>query len=398
MIDIEDFITSQQVTWVKKANKLTSDVWSFNLKNLCNGNCLTLGGNIVNGAINPILYNLASSYEKFVSKFYTINDNYKGCFLLNNPNIVRERGSTQNLNMEFFRQNPPINEEKIPFFKFSDFWEGNGPKLLETINLTLDVNINLVTYLRICTALGNFHRSLKRDRITDNSTLYVGNFLNSFNKGSKSIRRVLGNNVFVARDQTVYRTFLRLTNISQIEDSEIEFFYSTWYMNTLPNRFREFLFKFINNSLPLNTRLSHFVIDISRNCTFCTLKNRRADETFGHLFFECETVRSLHTQFEGKFLEIFPNINSQARNVWFTGSTNGIKNLFLKISVLTFQFCIWEYKLKKKIPVFNSIITEFFHLFNQCFKVSREIQYDRPLLNFPLSRDWSTLRDRYGDG
>ena len=56
-----------------------------------------------------------------------------------------------------------------------------------------------------------------------------------------------------------------------------------------------FLFKFFNNILGINTRLSHFVPNHSRGCTFCTLNGTIPipDETFLHIFFECGTVKEV---------------------------------------------------------------------------------------------------------
>jgi len=252
--------------------------------------------------------------------------------------------------------------------------------------------------LRICTALSNFHRSLKNSRVTDGTSIGIETFLNSFNRGSKSIRRILASTALTSKDQTTYKTFIRVANISQMEIRNAIIFTSAWYNNSVPNKFREFLFKFSANSLPLNTRLSHFVINVQRNCTFCTLNNRVHDETFSHLFFECNTTQAVQRDFIEKF---YPNITNTARSLrdlWFTGFFDSVHNHFVMYSILLFQYCIWEYKLKKKIPTSYSIRISFFHLMGQCYRVCKNMQYDRALLNFPLCRDWSTLNERYGDG
>ncbi len=62
---------------------------------------------------------------------------------------------------------------------------------------------------------------------------------------------------------------------------------SLWNSQGLTNRSKVFLFKFFNNILGINTRLSHFVPNHSRGCTFCSLNGILPvpDETFMHIFF-----------------------------------------------------------------------------------------------------------------
>ncbi len=48
--------------------------------------------------------------------------------------------------------------------------------------------------------------------------------------------------------------------------------------------------KYFNNLLGLNLRLSHFVANQQRGCTFCSLNNVAIipDKTFSHLFYDCD--------------------------------------------------------------------------------------------------------------
>jgi hypothetical protein len=104
--------------------------------------------------------------------------------------------------------------------------------------------------------------------------------------------------------------------------------------------------------LGLNTRLSHFVINQSRGCTFCNgTMNPVPDETFLHLFFDCPTTTSWHDKFLEKFITLPANLTREQRLqlFFFCSLPNGTRdNLFLAFTVILFQFCIWEEKLRKK--------------------------------------------------
>ena len=91
MINVSDFLTAQQAIWVKRAYLSKRDNWRADLNNLSKGNPLTLCRADVDQARHPILFNIAGSYEKFLAKFYSTNDNYGQSFLLNNPILRRGR-------------------------------------------------------------------------------------------------------------------------------------------------------------------------------------------------------------------------------------------------------------------------------------------------------------------
>ncbi len=80
---------------------------------------------------------------------------------------------------------------------------------------------------------------------------------------------------------------------------------------------REFIFKFNTNLLPVNTRLSHYVHGISRHCNFCTLLNKipNNDETFFHLFYECEHTSNLISRFLSELIPESNDLDNVYKNV-----------------------------------------------------------------------------------
>jgi hypothetical protein len=138
-----------------------------------------------------------------------------------------------------------------------------------------------------------------------------------------------------------------------------------WTQNYISNSTRTFIIKLHNNTLPYNTVLSHFVPNISRNCTFCdlSLNNEEEEETPLHLFYSCFTTEQILTQ----FYSILTNRRNfvPSRNEMFIGfnNVNERSNKILGIvNYLTLHY-LWECKLRKVLP----------NLSNLCKNVKHEI-------------------------
>ena len=113
-------------------------------------------------------------------------------------------------------------------------------------------------------------------RVRNNLGTYEGvscplaGFFSSFKNGSKSIRRIFEKDrskKIKVSASTSTTTFCRLIGIPSIDESILKMMLSVWGLSFLSNKHREFSFKFYNNTLGLNTRLSHFVENNTRSCT-----------------------------------------------------------------------------------------------------------------------------------
>ena len=72
-------------------------------------------------------------------------------------------------------------------------------------------------------------------------------------------------------------------------------------------------------------------------------------------------------------------------------------NIFLHCVVWTLFYTIWEFKLKKKLPSFQSFKTDYFGILLQMYKNSRELMFSRQQANFRICRDWFAIIDFFGD-
>jgi hypothetical protein len=401
MIELSSFIKAQQVVWFKRTHKANIDNWRHDLTTIFDNNCLTANHSFIDHNTNPILYGISESFVSFCKNFYSKDDNYKSSLLLNNPIIFRERGSDRILDKNFFTQNPPVDFTKLALLKFSDCFANGQAVHLDTINIQFNLNLNLATYMRLIGALSNFYRSLKRGRLSDGTSVSLSTLFSSPARGSRTLRNVFSHSInskIKIENQTNVRTFFRLIQLPLLDNKILPHILSSWNNVCLSNNYREFLFKFFNNCLGINTRLSHFVLNFSRNCTFCAIGGRNTDETFKHLFFDCPTTNSLMRKFEGEFLANFLHNNNDKVRFWFTGTPPaGIFNLFLHHCALTFHFIIWEFKVKKKIPSFYTFKLNYFSKLKKMRALCSTLMYDVNNFDLPLCRNIQALALRYGD-
>ena len=170
-------------------------------------------------------------------------------------------------------------------------------------------------------------RANARKTTQDDPPVSLGMFFGSFKKGSKYCRNILAKKnitrLCVSSGETVQKIFTLISHPVQ-DDQVVENAISLWSLPLLPNNFCEFLFKFLNNRLGLNVRTAHFGGE-SRFCTFCSLENSPlVDETFIHLFYNCDSVRQVHERIANTVLGITDNNKS----MWFGYPTGELKNNF----------------------------------------------------------------------
>jgi hypothetical protein len=65
LINLRDFVTALQCTWIKRIYMQGADTWRFYLLQLCNGNPFLINMSIVSKREQPIIFNIAQSFENF---------------------------------------------------------------------------------------------------------------------------------------------------------------------------------------------------------------------------------------------------------------------------------------------------------------------------------------------
>jgi hypothetical protein len=331
------------------------------------------------------LYNLSISFRKFSEKFYTRDRNFYSSYILNNPCINTDNGFPYSINTKFWESNSNTNLFKLSRIKFDDILENGKLLPYARFNHSTETNISFVTYIRLS---GIIKRALAIYGMSTGKKNSLEVFFSGFKKGSKAVRKILSE----AKSDCLSNTWEAFSAVCNITDQIPENFGKSiglWNLNTLPNRLRDFIFKFYHNRLGTNTRVSHFT-DTVRWCTFCTIVGKNLgpfeDETFVHLFLQCPTVQKIHNDIATTILD---NMALEGQN-WLG---IGVDNNFLKLFLLTIQFLIWEHKLCHKLPTANYCLGETVYILNKTVSLNRNLSNCLNKLNCALSRLWPRLSE-----
>jgi len=190
--------------------------------------------------------------------------------------------------------------------------------------------------------------------------------------------------------------FYRTIGLEKPESPEVLKSMSTfWNVHFLSNRHRDFIYKFVNNKLSINTRLSHFVENQSRLCTLCSKSNLNEieDESMEHLFYNFFTTitKNFRLDFYKKYLPE-ENVTTwnmiEEKKMWFLGLTRNSErnNLFMATCFWVLKFLIWECKLKKGYLNTNFWFTEFENMLKGYLKVSKDLKIEMLKLNYNFCR------------
>jgi hypothetical protein len=93
---------------------------------------------------------------------------------------------------------------------------------------------------------------------------------------------------------------------------------------------------------------------------------------------------------------ILPELDSKI--LWLLGVKNDAIIPFITAAILTFQYCIWENKLKKTVPSFHTTYTEFLSLFTATCKHNTDIRASGSEINYELCRYIFGIHRRDPDG
>jgi hypothetical protein len=393
LFDIEKFLTSQQATWIFKANLSSRDNWRYNLRSLCNGNVLCAGPGIIKQSANPVLYGLSCSFQKLRLSHDSNNSNFVNALVLNNPIFFRGPGNKLPLTLSYLEL-PETGNSPMANLTAREFFNVNGLKTRIELSMENNLHLTLPAYADLARCLNHYVRRLKPNERNNGSKTSLFEEFALIKKPGKKIRKALAKKkrkAFEIRTQNCTVKFLELTGTNFPGEKQYGSIISLWNGQGITNRAKVFLFKFYNNILGINTRLSHFVQNLSRGCTFCQLAgvNPVPDETFIHLFLECSTVRNWHNGFLADFFPIgYLRDELDRKTIFFLGRVHepDSDNYFINFCILLFQYLIWEQKLKKRRPSYHSIKLDFEETVRRLLRGNSQARKESLKTNFILCR------------
>jgi hypothetical protein len=182
--------------------------------------------------------------------------------------------------------------------------------------------------------------------------------MKTFTRGSKPFRRILCHSEFskqkIENVHTV-KSFFEITGIVAPDPVQLRKCWGFWNKTYLGNKCREFLFKFYNNILGTNDRVSKFVQGHNPECTLCVISNEplpRQAESFNHIFFSCVYSERIREAVEKKYFPEIVDADLDVRkNFWFMAAIPSIRgveyNEFISAVVSTTNFFIWTANYKR---------------------------------------------------
>jgi len=393
LFNVENFLMAQQAGWIFKAEKSSRDNWRAKLRQLCYNNVLCAGPDLISKNANPILHNLSISYERIRISHDSLHSNFTAASIINHKLFFRGPGDKLTLD-HMYLETSESNLKILSRIPAHEFFNVNGIKTRIELNMDSGANLSIETYVKLASCLNHFVRRMRPNNRNNGSSMSISeNFLHLKRPGKKireSITKKRRTELDVSKSRTV-TSFCTITQTVSPTNDIVGTWLGLWNTGGISNRIKTFLFKFYNNLLGLNTRVSHFVATQSRACTFCDGHGITVppDEKFNHLFMECPTTFDWHCQFLGKY---FPHLiymdAQQRRSFFFWGRLpgEGTVNKFLVLSVLIFQWCVWEEKLRKKTPSFYTIDNIFAEHIFTLTSMNRKIYSSAEKLNLPLCR------------
>jgi exonuclease III len=350
---VADFLDAQKCSWVRRSRILDQE-WKIKLILSGHGNLFTISDSNIDRETNPILHTLAKAFRKFISSFTVTNNNFKAAHILHNQALtigIRSKECIGTNEMAEFRENNALRN--IVNLKMDS--------LIQNDILVTKINFQRGVGFEISRQLWEKLDKLRRAAITRSGndlhkkTEPVETFFNRWKKGSKPVRKIIDGSSKKMVPHNIVKFADNMDIIAGIELSQ--HLNKIWNRSYLSNELRTFIFKLHNNTLPLNTVLSHFVRNHSRNCTFCDLARNQEeeDESALHFFYQCNVSENIRDNFFKWLTRNDDFIITRQQLFGEFRDHNNYYNDILNISSCIFLKYIWDCKLRKHLPDFNHL-------------------------------------------
>jgi len=345
---VKQFLDSQKCSWVKRALAKDDD-WKKFLFVAANGKWETLNADKIDKAINPVMHEIARAFGIFYKNFVKCNENYKAAPIFENKNFVFRPGSDFFLTRTDFGELWDGYKVEIANININHIFEIDRYTTVERFEDLTGIPITYRLLVRMRAIFETARIKYGKKNAAEKKTESLLTLLGSFKKGSRKFRKYLSTVDKVDIPHNINKFSENMEIITSLEKSKI--LNKLWTISYLENETRTFLFKFHNNTLPLNYSLSKYVRGIEPYCTFCTLtRNQEPElETPLHLFFTCtiseRVINRVISIFTGEILEV-------RRTDFFSvyERINAADTKILMLACIFIKKHIWDCKLRKTIP------------------------------------------------
>jgi hypothetical protein len=384
LFKISEFLNSQKCRWVVSAQREINARWKLHL-NKCTIGTQHRFCNQTRQLLDPVLTSLITAFEQFKQKYAETTNNYRKIPFMEDNLFTTGIRSKNVLKLENVPNNISIPLANLSIKDITDFDTGIAISI-EVLSGRLGAPVPRELYrliIKTCeVARVKFHQPLTEKGVT------LDTFLGSWKKGSKKFRKIIS--LVNAKERSVPHNTLKFAeNVETVINLDCSLnLNKSWTVNFYSNELRTFIFKMNNNTLPVNTVLSHFVRGTSRNCTFCTIAHNPEpnDESVFHLFFDCGTAEQTRNNFF-RWLLNDNNFNFSRHEFFCCGSAPHLNNDFIAVTWL-FKFYLWECKKRQSLPILNDVKLFVFQEINLMSKLNSDFRsrVENSIINYSLGR------------
>ena len=352
------FCESLKINMFLKGIK-SKDMWGHEIRKslVDKENLFSVDASKIDRNMNPIIFNLASAFEKFMAGYFSFEHNYKKSPLLNMSVLNKLKITESFITTDNLSENIRNNySDQIKNLTFDDFL-GINDNILPRNVFCDSTGIPLPSEdFKLLKGLVSKVKQKYKNSVSKKSEK-IADFLNKKKIKSKSYRKYLNSSKFNVSKCIPTKTRYRWCG--QVLEKEREMaFYETWTHSFIPMSIRELFFMTINNKILLNANLSHFNDNINPSCTFCSILGYLPPprENFEHFFLNCPKIMELAESYFTFYLE-----NSGIaweNNFLLLGAPANIgmgKALSLNVEIATFLAFILKHRKSKKIPLLNNL-------------------------------------------
>jgi hypothetical protein len=243
----------------------------------------------------------------------------------------------------FFR----AHKEQIEKLQLKKLLNNTGEVLsLENFVHSTNLPVNAALYNKLKKILDT-----ATTRYNHSGTDNIATFFRVWRKGSGKIRKII---LWEKANREIPHNMVKFgeTTDTVVNFETARILNTQWTRGYFSPAQRAFFYKLHNNILGINTRLSHFIREIDRNCEFCNITQvaEQDDETILHLFYNCPTTENLRERY---FTEILGRDIGRQEFFGIPDFNRGSTVAIVKVVALLFMFYVWESKKRYCIPSYT---------------------------------------------
>jgi hypothetical protein len=192
LFEITSYLDAQRCSWVRRARNI-DDLWKIRLNVGCYGTIFNLRGSAFANRSFPCLEAISSSYEKFLTQFTCVNENFKCAYIFQNKSFTTSLTSRYLLDESFFGNALYTSHKRqLVKLRYSDFFDEQESILpYPVFRHNVDIPISQFLYLRLRGALNAAKTKFNKTSDLEKRSVDIATFICRSSKGSCRFRAIL---------------------------------------------------------------------------------------------------------------------------------------------------------------------------------------------------------------